>query len=156
MNDEQDMNTTKVMCADCGIELRSEETGSEKSTPCPTCGSVKRNLTLSITEQMQPAHDILTGKLKDKRFPSKKNPRVEFTVGDDQRKSDGKWMLKTRTINKEKNQYSEVVTDPETGAVVHKCEQPLSQHIGHGSAKKKKLSNQASEVTARKLADPQR
>ena len=134
------MNTTKVTCADCGIELQYGESKSERYTLCPACGSVKRNLTLSITEQLQTAHEKLTGKSKDTRFPSKKNPRVKFFVGDDQRKSDKKWMRKTRTIDRDKNQYSEVVTDPETGAVIHKCEQPLSQHTGHGTAKKKKLS----------------
>ena len=70
--------------------------------------------------------------------------KSEFFVGDDLRKSDRTWMHKSRTIDKDKDQYSEIVTEPETGEVIHRCEEPLSKHRGHGSAKTKKdtdLSN---------------
>lgn len=80
-------------------------------------------------------HDALKGKVKNKNFPSKKNPRREFFVGDELRKSDGKWMKKERNIDKDNNKYKEIVTDPETGEVVHHCEEPLKKHTGHGSAK---------------------
>ena len=33
--------------------------------------------------------------------------------------------------------YAETVTDPTTGQVIHHCEEPLSKHLGHGSAKNK-------------------
>jgi hypothetical protein len=42
-----------------------------------------------------------------------------------------------RVIDRENNLYKEVVTNAETGEVIHACEEPLSKHIGHGSAKKK-------------------
>ena len=47
-------------------------------------------------------------------------------------------MKKERLIDRAKDHYKEVVTDPDTGSVVHQCDEPLSQHRGHGSAKKKK------------------
>ena len=46
-------------------------------------------------------------------------------------------MTKERSIDRDNNKYKEVVTDPETGKVVHHCEEFLSKHKGHGSAKKK-------------------
>ncbi|GGC77821.1 hypothetical protein GCM10011382_04710 [Vreelandella lutescens] len=79
--------------------------------------------------------------MKDKNFNSKKNPRYEFFEGDDLRKSDGKWMQKSRVIDKSKDKYVEKVIDPETGEVVHLCKEPLSKHFGHGSAKFKTDEN---------------
>jgi hypothetical protein len=37
----------------------------------------------------------------------------------------------------QKDQCKEVVTDPETGEVIHHCEGPLYKHTSHGSAKRK-------------------
>jgi hypothetical protein len=34
--------------------------------------------------------------------------------------------------------YRETVTDEETGELLRHCEHPLSQHKGHGSAKRRK------------------
>lgn len=48
-------------------------------------------------------------------------------------------MQKERLIDWGNDRYKEVVTDPETGIIVHHCEEPLSKHRGHGSAKKTKL-----------------
>lgn len=38
------------------------------------------------------------------------------------------------------NWYSEKITDPETGEVLHERHEPLDQHQGHGSAKFKGAS----------------
>jgi hypothetical protein len=71
-----------------------------------------------------------------------KNPEgktlAEGVSGDDLHRKSGKWIKKERLIDRTKDQYKEVVTDPETGGVVHHCDEPLSQHRGHESAKKKK------------------
>ena len=82
--------------------------------------------------------ESLAGKMKDINYNSKKNPRYKFFEGDDLRKSDGKWMKKRRVIDKNNDKYLEIVVDPETDEVVHHCEEPLSEHFGHGSAKPKK------------------
>ena len=133
----KDETTAQVACADCGKELPAEEVRQTTSPPCPHCGSVKRNVTLSFVDSVAPMHDSLEGKLKNTKLPSKKNPRVHFFTGDDIRHSDGKWMNKTRMIDKDKDEYSEIVTDPETGEIVHQCNEPLSQHTAHGAAKRK-------------------
>jgi len=38
------------------------------------------------------------------------------------------------------DQYLETVTDYESDEVIHHCEEPLSVHQNHGSAKRKKHS----------------
>jgi hypothetical protein len=62
-------------------------------------------------------------------------PYLEGKGGDDLHRKTGRWMHLQRVIDRARNWYSEVVTDPETGKVVHRCEEPLSDHRGHGSAK---------------------
>jgi len=47
-------------------------------------------------------------------------------------------MKKNRVIDKNNDKYFEQVIDPETGETVHHCEEPLSEHFGHGTAKFKK------------------
>ena len=42
-----------------------------------------------------------------------------------------------RVIDREINIYHEKVIDPKSGAVVHECDEPLTAHYGHGSAKKR-------------------
>ena len=45
-------------------------------------------------------------------------------------------MVKKRVIDRGNNWYEEVVVDEETGKVVHENCEPLSDHKGHGSAKR--------------------
>lgn len=41
-------------------------------------------------------------------------------------------------IDREKDRYTETVTEYESGTVIHHCDEKLSGHTGHGSAKKPK------------------
>jgi hypothetical protein len=126
-----------VVCSDCGMLLDEGEMPIDSlPDPCPACGSTTRTVKLTFFDKIE-MHDALKGKVKDKNFPSKKNPRREFFVGDEIRASDGKWMNKERDIDKDIDKYKEIVVDPENGEVVHHCEESLKKHLGHGSAKKK-------------------
>ena len=73
----------------------------------------------------------------------KGNTLKEESSGDDFSTSHGKYMQKQRIIDHEKDLYEEVVVDPKTAKIVHSCKEPLSEHRGHGSAKKKKASNRS-------------
>jgi hypothetical protein len=50
-------------------------------------------------------------------------------------KTTGTWHKVERLINRDTDQYQEVVTDAD-GNVLHRCEEPLSAHRGHGDAKR--------------------
>lgn len=131
---DNNMSAT-IKCTDCGAKLPDEWLGTVERAPCPECGSRFKTISLNIVEEAGlELHDCISGKMKDKNFNSKKNPRYEFFEGDDLRKSDGKWMQKRRIIDKTNDNYLEKVVDPETGDVVHSCEEPLSEHFGHGAA----------------------
>jgi len=90
---------------------------------------------VSITETLTLRETLV---FKAKRQGQGK-PYVEGRSGDDLHRKTGKWMKKEQVIHRENDQYKEVVTDPETGIIVHHCQEPLSKHRGHGSAKKTKL-----------------
>ena len=129
----------KIECTDCGERLPDEWISVKDKENCPKCGSRLKTITLDIVEEVKlQIKESLTGRVKDKNYNSKKNPRYEFFEGDDIRKSDGKWMKKSRVIDKNSDKYFERVVDPETGEIIHHCEEPLSDHFGHGSAKCKK------------------
>ena len=66
-----------------------------------------------------------------------KKRSVEGVGGDAFFRKEQKWVNKVRLINREANRYQEKVTDPTTGKIIHECDEPLDQHIGHGSAKPK-------------------
>lgn len=74
--------------------------------------------------------------LKAKR-PGQKKPYVEELSMPDYSYSREKQVLKQRVIDRDNDQYFEKVTDYETEEVIHHCEEPLSQHQGHGDAKRK-------------------
>ncbi len=48
-----------------------------------------------------------------------------------------RWVQRAMHVDREANRYTEKVTDPDTGAVIHECDEPLSEHRGHGSAMKR-------------------
>lgn len=61
----------------------------------------------------------------------------EISSGDDLCVTKSKWMNKNRVIDKKNDLYSETITDPQTGEILHQCKEPLSLHRGHGSTKRK-------------------
>jgi hypothetical protein len=48
------------------------------------------------------------------------------------------YVHRQRVIDRDNDRYFEKITDYDTGEIIHYCEEPLSQHINHGSAKSKK------------------
>jgi hypothetical protein len=42
---------------------------------------------------------------------------------------------RTRVMDRDADRYVETVTMRETGEVLHRCDEPLSEHQGHGSAR---------------------
>jgi hypothetical protein len=65
-----------------------------------------------------------------------RRPVAEGFAGADVERRTGRRLRKLRNIDRPRDEYLEVVTDPDTGEVVHYCREPLSQHRGHGSAKR--------------------
>jgi len=50
--------------------------------------------------------------------------------------SSEKWIHREKAENRREDRYTEVVRDPDTDEIIHEVDEPLSEHRGHGSAKK--------------------
>jgi hypothetical protein len=122
-----------VRCGNCDLELEEAPgTPVDERRGCPRCGSMSRHFSLSISESVT-VHGML--ELKG-RHATGGRPFNEQKVGDELHRKSGRWMRLERVIDRAKNWYREVVTDHETGKIVHQCDEPLSDHQGHGTAKK--------------------
>ena len=123
-----------VQCGSCGASLvEAVNLPAEQRKACPSCGSMARHFNVNVSDTLQ-FHESLGMKHKN----AEGRTLAESVGGDDLHRKTGEWMRKERVIDHANDHYKEVVTDPETGEVVHQCEEPLSSHVGHGSDKKPK------------------
>lgn len=124
----------QVCCKDCGAPIdEPSNTPADQRAPCPSCGSTTRLIKKELTATLD-IHPSLGFKAKEQ---GKGRPFIEGKSGEDLYRKTGKWMFLERVIDRAKNWYKELITDPATGKIIHHCEEPLSEHRRHGSAKKK-------------------
>jgi len=126
-----------VKCDQCGQEIDEKDNlqASERE-PCPSCGSISRALVRVINEKV-PVRDRFQSKLKGALLRPGR-PARELKQGHDLHRKTGIWRLLSRLIDRENDLYHEKIVNTETGEVVHELKERLSEHVGHGSAKKKK------------------
>jgi hypothetical protein len=117
-------------CAHCG---QSIEEGPKTEERVPVGMEGGRALSITFIEPLE-SHDKITAR---QRSHAGGKPSLELTSGDDLHRKSGVWMKLERVIDRVKDWYREVIINPKTGDIVHKCEEPLSRHQGHGSASKK-------------------
>ena len=125
-----------INCAKCGNPIEEPK----ESAPCPRCGSNRRIMNIDHGEEIVglDIKEQLKITCKDPKQTGKNKIKYEGLYGDDLHKKSGKWNKKERIIDRENDRYMEKIIDPETGKVIHHCDEPLSEHQGHGSAKNKK------------------
>ncbi len=131
------MTTTTTYCGNCKTILsEAPNIPVELHVPCPSCGSTGRLFGVMSDGSVQ-IHSELKYKAKrggkDKAF-------IQGVIGDSLFRKMGRWMRLERVIDRQNDTYKEVVTDTKTGEEVHRNEEPLSQHIGHGDDRKNKLT----------------
>ena len=120
-------------CGNCRF-LFEEISDCQSLSPCPNCGSKTRIFDESITLSAE-AH--LSQRFKHKR-QGHKGPIATGFSGDDFWRDGRTWVQKEMLVDKLGNHYLKKIVDPRSGAVIHYCDEPLDQHIGHGSAKKRR------------------
>ena len=128
-------------CTDCGAVIQENCDVSQARVLCIKCGSNRRTYRVAVIETVtaRDGHG-----LKGKRQGHKK-PYIEERSCPDYSRSREKFVHLQRTIDRDNDHYFEKVTDYDSGEVIHHCEEPLSQHRGHGDAKCK--NNNASQET---------
>ena len=126
-----------VVCSDCGEIHSPGITSSAEIKSCPVCESSNQSVSLSLSDRIE-VTDQLKVTAQDPTLPSntqKKRHQTEIIQGSEWSVSHQKMVHKERLIDKPNNKYTELVVDPDTGEIIHWCEEPLSHHTGHGDAK---------------------
>jgi hypothetical protein len=126
-------NTETIVCAKCSSILTSLE------DRCKYCGSSKKILKIAFTETLE-LRDQFKLKAKEK-INGKKNLVLDVFQGFDLNKSTGKLVNKEREIDKINDNYYEHI-ETFDGTLIHHCEEKLTAHVGHGSAKFKSQNNE--------------
>jgi hypothetical protein len=125
----------KITCTDCGATINEAANLPGRKQPCPQCGSTSRLFAIE-------AHDTVAlnahmqGRSKH-RQPGRKKLTREERFGHDFFRKNQRWSILRRTVDYENDWYFEMIRDLETGALIRFCSEPLSQHRGHGSAKRR-------------------
>ncbi len=123
-----------VKCRDCNATLEEPfDLPSESRGPCLECGSIARRFEVTVSETAT-FHEQIGIKA---RHGTSGKPFLESKFGDSLHRKTNEWVSREMTVDRENDRYKELVTHPETGEVIHYCEEPLSDHRGHGSAKTK-------------------
>lgn len=130
------MTGSGTTCAKCCESLESIDLGAEPRIPCPRCGSTARAFTETIIDGLR-ILDSLHGRLKRPSLPSDKKLRWESFTGYEFSHDRQKMVHKVRMFDKDTDEYVERVTDIETGEIIHEYVEPFTEHVGHGTAKKK-------------------
>lgn len=125
----------ETSCAKCKAALPDDLPGQERA-PCPKCGSTVRSYLETLTDGLV-FHDGHRAKARNPALPSKKKLRFDTYSGVEPSHKYGKLVRVERTFDKDNDRYIERVIDLQTNEVLHECDEPLSEHINHGTAKNK-------------------
>ena len=115
-----------VKCGQCGTELKN----SDKK--CPKCGSVEKVFAKKLGGTLCPRGG-LRARQKRKGFSKFVKEVIQGWFASVNPKL-SKGVEKQRTIDKEKNEYHEVVKDAKTGQIIHETHEPLSRHKPSGNS----------------------
>ena len=121
------MEKVEFFCTDCKAALENE------ATNCNSCGSDKKTIRLVVEDEIKLYDQI---KLKSKGKIDGQKIFQEHIDGHES-SANGNIVTKIRTIDNLNDVYFEEIKDMD-GNVIHKSQEKLSEHKGHGSAKKKK------------------
>lgn len=128
------MAIVSIECAKCGSPL-SIVPGEVARVACAACGATARRYT-ELIEERATVHHSIRMRAKRPSLPSDKKLRWDANSGYEMSVSLQRLVKVERTLDRDADLYFERVTDPQTGEILHECQEPLSKHIGHGSAKK--------------------
>ncbi len=134
-----EQQTTIVTCQKCGHVLdEPSDTPLHDRAPCPICGSTARHVKVEITSTVNVQAGLRAkGRTGQPGQPGSK-PWLTTMSEPSWSYDRKKWMHREKTEDRRNDRYTETVTDPDTGEIIHHTDEPLTEHRGRGSAKKKK------------------
>lgn len=118
-----------ITCSQCGQELPAREVGDRSA--CPKCGATARTVKLELKAEAKVfagLRAIAFSRSKSKWFAKLlSEPTWQYI-----RKL---WAHRFKMEDKKNDRYVEHVVNSQTGEVLHSCDEKLTEHQGHGSAK---------------------
>lgn len=128
----------KVKCRDCGTDYY------ENLCACPVCGSKHKIKSVSCSPITIGSEAEITGmKAKKPALTGRKKNIWDWSNEKTVRSDNGTPVRRFKLVDRENDHYEEIVTDLSTGEIIHECNEPLSEHQGHGSAKNKSKDKEA-------------
>ena len=124
-----------VWCGGCGRQLEEPSTPAGKRIACPDCGSQSRKFGVEFASVAEVEASVKGKARSGEACKPGGRPWLWTMSGPSWSHDRQKWMHREKTENRRDNQYTEVVWDPDTGEIIHECEEPLRDHQGHGSAR---------------------
>ena len=123
-------------CSDCGLQIiEKKNLFEDERRPCPQCESLGQALVMIQSETLE-VDDRHRMKLKGGEKTASGKLGKELVQGHDFYRKSSVWNYLYRLIDRINDWYHEKITDPKTGKIVYECQEPLSKHQGHGSAKR--------------------
>jgi hypothetical protein len=127
-----------VHCNSCGALLAEETALAEPLQPCPVCGSTARRFDAKVVAKCE-AEALLGVEGRRAGLSRREGWFIrDFTRLVAQVSRGGALAYHTRLMDRDADRYIETVTMRETREVVHHCDEPLSAHEGHGSARRQR------------------
>ncbi len=127
-----------VWCGECGKQLdESPSTPLGERSPCPDCGSTGRKFGVESTAVAEGRAGIRAKARSGEAGKPGGKPWLTTMSEPSWSYDRQKWVHREKTENRRDNRYTEVVKDPDTGEIVHEIDEPLTDHRGHGSARRK-------------------
>jgi predicted nucleic acid-binding Zn-ribbon protein len=128
----QDIMTDEVVkivrCGSCGQAFDTDELLQS----CLACGGATRTFDVIVSASV-----TVNAGLAFKHFGlGRRKPLTQgFARREWSNKASG-YVDRELRIDRQNDQYREVVKDCQTGTELHRCEEKLTEHVGHGSAKR--------------------
>jgi hypothetical protein len=113
-------------CSGCGntLHIQAQPAGSPR-IPCPHCGSTAR--TAHVSASVRASTQVYLKSHAKYREGGRKVVREEIS-GDDLFRKSGRWSIMRRLIDRASDWYEETFHDRDTGQIIHRKAEPLSQH----------------------------
>jgi len=124
-----------VECTGC-----KEQYDDNTTKTCPVCGSIEKTIYIRVEHTIGVKMKVPGLNIKGKKIKlgNRKRYSFEHEWNSEKRQANGSIVKYERKIDRVGNRYYEHVEDCKTGEVRHHCDEPLSDHTGHGSDKKNK------------------
>jgi len=131
-------NKNKVtwLCETCDLRMETAET-IQDALCCPVCRRPLAKLREIIVSDLAVGHEFVDLKCKDNKYPSREKLRRHIQTGI-RRGADKRLVELKQIMDRNSGQYEKKVVDWETGEIIRDCKEPLRDHRGRGSARKKK------------------